>query len=72
MATFTSHVLYVGNLSWWITDADIRRIFDQFGNIIEVESKCPYPVFPEHSQNTFNLLKSAQCAQHLMFPEHSH
>ena len=41
LASYKSHVLYVGGLSWWVTDADIRRTFDQFGTIIDV---CCVPV----------------------------
>lgn len=37
LAQYKSHVLYVGGLSWWVTDADIRRTFDQFGTIIDVK-----------------------------------
>jgi len=36
-ATFRSHVLYVGGLSWWVSDADLRRVFEQFGDIIEIK-----------------------------------
>ena len=35
-ATFRSHVLYVGGLSWWVSDADLRHVFEQFGDITEV------------------------------------
>jgi len=37
MASYKSHVLYIGGISWWVTDADIRRTFDQFGTINEVK-----------------------------------
>lgn len=37
LATYKSNVLYVGGISWWVTDADIRRTFDQFGTIIDVK-----------------------------------
>ena len=37
LAQYKSHVLYVGGLSWWVTDADIRRTFDQFGTIVDVK-----------------------------------
>jgi len=37
LATYRSHVLYVGALTWWVTDADIRRTFDQFGTIVDVK-----------------------------------
>ena len=34
--SYRSNVLFVGNLTWWVTDAELRTTFDQFGTVHDV------------------------------------